>query len=143
MQIGAAPISLREGTDNIDYILDGKILLSKSKTSIPVADPYLVTFLRFFLHRYGGHPSIVNTNLFLEGIPTRISITHAGEVRKTLTVKSVVEGDSTHYSLTGLSQRHDVNATLRKLAGRLSGKSRSARVAKENELLVMAHHALT
>jgi len=140
---GPVKISKKQDTDNIDYIYDGKVLLSRSRKSTQVAEPYLALFLRFFVHRYGGHPSIVNTAFFASGIPDRISITHSSGVTKTLTMESVAEHEPVDYSLHGLSQRYDVNPMLHKLAGKLTGDSRSARVANENALLVTARHALS
>jgi len=143
MPLGPVQITKKQGTDNIEYVHDGKVLLSRSRASTPVAEPYLALFLRFFVHRYGGHPSIVNAALFASGIPDRISITHSGGVTKTLTLQSVAEHEPADYSLQGLSQRYDVNPMLHKIAGKLVGNSQSARVANENSLLVTARRALS
>lgn len=135
------PAIIREERDGqIVFLESGKEMLMIGGPVIQIPEKNKKQFIRFFRHRYGGHPSIINEIVTSSGIYKDITIwqVNVGEKKIQLHLKSVKETPPSSYSLTGLEKFTDTNNRLLRLVGRIGDAPMAQRQEAEGRILASA-----
>lgn len=137
-------ISREERNGQIVFLESGKEMLKIGGPVIEIPEKYQKQFIRFFRHRYGGHPSIINEIITSSGIYKDITIwqVNIGEKKIHLHLKSVEETPPANYSLKGLEKYTEAKNRLMKLVGRIGDTPMAKREETERKILANASHLI-
>ncbi|MCP3888317.1 MAG: hypothetical protein GY702_05520 [Desulfobulbaceae bacterium] len=123
---------------------EGKEILRVGGPIIELEGKYRKQFIRFFRHRYGGHPSLIDQLTPSSGIYSNITIwqRNVGEKKTHLHFISVEETQTNSYSLEGLKPFAETNDRLLALVERVAGTTESNRKKVEAEILLNARQLI-
>lgn len=127
----------QERNGRIAFLGGGKLLLEVGGPVIEIPEKYRKEFVRFFRHRYGGHPSFIDHITTSTGIYTDITIwqKNIGEKKIHLHFDSVEETQPEDYSLDGLKLFTEADRRLLSLVESVEVGSETNR--KKNEVAIL------